>query len=55
MMSFKKTEKALQRNEQWMSLVKKVASVGPANAAILDTEKGIIQKSKDQMLFIKDK
>ena len=44
-----------ETNDQWIALMRKVANVGPANAAILDTEKGVIEKSKDQVLFIDDK
>jgi len=39
-------------NDQWMSLMSKISKAGPANAAILDTERGLIEKSKDQVLVI---
>jgi hypothetical protein len=48
-------QRVKETNDQWISLMRKVANIGPANAAVLDTEKGVIQKSKDQMLFIDDK
>lgn len=41
-----------QNNNQWMSLVQKIGKSGPQNAAILDTEKGIIEKTDSQILVI---
>ena len=37
-----------------MDLMKKIAKSGPQNAAILDVEKGIIEKDKAQILVIDD-
>jgi hypothetical protein len=46
-------ENRIQENtNQLLSLIKKVSVIGPANAAILDTEKGIIQKDENQVLVI---
>jgi len=39
-------------NTEWMSLMSKIAQVGPENAAILDTERGLIEKSQTQALLI---
>lgn len=39
-------------NDQWISLMGKIAKAGPANAAILDTQRGIIEKSENQVLVI---
>lgn len=39
-------------NDQWVALMAKIAKAGPANAAILDTERGVIEKSDDQILLI---
>ncbi len=39
-------------NDQWLSLMSKIAKAGPANAAILDTERGVIEKSENQVLVI---
>lgn len=41
-----------QTNNQWMDLVQKIGRSGPANAAILDTEKGIIEKKESQILVV---
>jgi len=41
-----------QNNIQWMSLVQKIGKSGPQNAAILDTEKGLIEKNESQILVI---
>lgn len=41
-----------QTNNQWLDLVKKIGQSGPANAAILDTEKGIIEKKDSQILVV---
>ncbi len=41
-----------QNNNQWMSLVQKIGKSGPQNAAILDTEKGLIEKTESQILVI---
>lgn len=39
-------------NKQWISLMSKIAKSGPSNVAILDTEKGVIEKNEDQLLLI---
>jgi len=41
-----------QNNTQWMDLVQKIGKSGPQNAAILDTEKGLIEKNESQILVI---
>jgi len=44
-----------QNNLQWLDLVQKIGKSGPQNAAILDTEKGLIEKEKSQILVIDEK
>lgn len=39
-------------NKEWLTLMSKIARIGPQNAAILDTESGIIEKSPDQIMVI---
>ena len=39
-------------NKEWLTLMTKIARIGPQNAAILDTEAGIIEKSPDQIMVI---
>lgn len=41
-----------QNSTQILSLVDKITKIGPSNAAILDTEKGLIEKDKDNVLVI---
>ncbi|WP_439505524.1 ATP-binding protein [Sediminibacterium sp.] len=41
-----------QTNHQWMDLVQKIGKSGPQNAAILDSEKGIIEKGNNQILVV---
>ncbi len=41
-----------ETNRQWQNLVQRIGDAGAQNAAILDTEKGIINKSKSQKLII---
>lgn len=41
-----------QNNKQWLDLVQKIGKSGPQNAAILDSEKGIIEKGDSQILVI---
>ena len=43
-----------RQTEQWMDLMKKIAKSGPQNAAVLDIEKGVIEKDKAQILVIDD-
>lgn len=39
-------------NTEWIDLMNKIGKVGPANAAILDTEKGIIEKNQNNVLVL---
>lgn len=39
-----------QNNHDWQDLVQKIGAAGPANAAILDTERSIIAKQDAQIL-----
>ena len=41
-----------QTNQLWMDLVQKIGKSGPQNAAILDSEKGIIEKGSNQILVV---
>lgn len=41
-----------QNSSQILSLIDKITKIGPSNAAILDTEKGLIEKDKDNVLVI---
>lgn len=41
-----------QNNNQWLDLVQKIGRSGPQNAAILDTERGLIEKSENQILVV---
>ncbi len=41
-----------QNNKDWMDLVQKIGKSGPQNAAILDSEKGIIEKGDNQILVV---
>lgn len=43
-----------QNNKQWIDLVQKIGKSGPQNAAILDSEKGIIEKGENQILVVDD-
>lgn len=43
-----------QTNDSWIDLVEKIGQAGPANAAILDTEKAAIAKSDRQILVVDD-
>ncbi len=40
---------------QWMDLISKIAKSGPQNAAILDIEKGLIEKNNSQILVVDEK
>lgn len=42
-----------QNNQQWLDLMAKIGTAGPQNAAILDTEKGLIEKN-DKRVFVLD-
>lgn len=39
-------------NKQWIDLMSKIGSAGPQNAAILDTEKSIIEKGNAKILVV---
>ena len=41
-----------QNNQQWLDLMSKIGRAGPQNAAILDTEKGIIEKDESRILVL---
>lgn len=41
-----------QNNTHWLSLVEKIGRAGPQNAAILDTEKGLIERDENRVLVI---
>ena len=41
-----------QNNQDWMDLMGKIGKAGPQNAAILDTEKGLIEKDDSQILVV---
>lgn len=41
-----------QNNSQWLDLMKKIGSAGPQNAAILDTEKSLIEKDESRILVL---
>ncbi len=40
------------QNVYWSKLISKIAKIGPANAAILDTEAGVVKKDDKQVLVI---
>ena len=42
-------------NKQWMDLVNSIGKAGPQNAAILDTQKGLIKKGKSNILLVDEK
>lgn len=41
-----------QNTNQLVSLIDKISKIGPANAAILDAERGIVEKDKDNILVL---
>lgn len=41
-----------EQNKYWTNLISKISRIGPSNAAILDTEKGLIEKNNEQVLVI---
>ncbi len=47
-------ERIQQQNRNWIDLVKKIGAAGPENAAVLDTERGIIEKNEKQILVVGD-
>jgi len=44
-----------QNNNQWLDLMSKIGKAGPQNAAILDTERSLIQKNKSKILVLDEK
>lgn len=44
-----------QNNSQWIDLVTKIGKAGPENAAILDTERSIIEKENSKILVVDEK
>lgn len=41
-----------QNNSQWLDLMSKIGKAGPQNAAILDTEKSLIEKDETKILVL---
>lgn len=41
-----------QNNDQWVDLMSKIGRAGPQNAAILDAERGLIEKRDSQVLVL---
>jgi len=41
-----------QNNDQWLDLMSKIGKAGPSNAAILDTEKSLIEKDSARILVL---
>jgi predicted HTH transcriptional regulator len=41
-----------QNNNQWLDLMEKIGRAGPQNAAILDTEKALIEKDETRVLVL---
>ena len=41
-----------QNNNQWLDLMKKIGRTGPSNAAILDTERALIEKNDTRVLVL---
>ena len=41
-----------QNNSQWLDLVQKIGKSGPQHAAILDSEKGLIEKGNNQIFVV---
>jgi len=48
------THRIEKQNSQWIDLVTKIGKSGPQNAAIVDVEKGIIEKNDSQILVVGD-
>ncbi|MDA8571610.1 ATP-binding protein [Schleiferiaceae bacterium] len=44
-----------QNNNQWLDLMSKTGKAGPENAAILDTEKSVIEKENSKILVVDEK
>ncbi len=45
-------KRVAQNNSQWLDLMLKIGKAGPQNAAILDTEKSVIEKNDSKILVI---
>lgn len=43
-----------QNNSEWLDLMSKIGKAGPSNAAILDTEKSVIEKDDTKILVLDD-
>lgn len=43
-----------QNNQSWLNLMAKIGRAGPQNAAILDTERGLIERDDSQVLVLDD-
>ena len=43
-----------RNNREWQDLVQKIGDAGPSNAAVLDTERALIQKHDAQVLVVDD-
>jgi hypothetical protein len=41
-----------QNNKQWLDLMSKIGTAGPQNAAILDTERSLIEKDESKILVL---
>lgn len=41
-----------QNTDQLVSLIDKITKIGPSNAAVLDVERGILEKDKDNILIL---
>ena len=41
-----------QNNKQWLDLMSKIGSAGPQNAAVLDTERSLIEKDEAKILVL---
>lgn len=48
------TRRIERNNREWQDLVQKIGDAGPSNAAILDTERALIQKHDAQVLVVDD-
>jgi hypothetical protein len=43
-----------QINKNWLDLMGRIARIGPQNAAVLDSESGLIEKGPDQVMVIEE-
>lgn len=48
------TRRIERNNREWQDLVQKIGDAGPSNAAVLDTERALIQKHDAQVLVVDD-